>query len=414
MARQACHHPEFGRLQATLLHRERRPTARRRILLAAAGLSPQVVTETLYALLRRSDPAELPSEVHLVTTEEGAERARLSLLSDEPGWFRRFQREYDMPQIRFDETCIHILRNSAELPLRDIRTEDDNLRAADAITHLVRDFTRDPDTALHVSIAGGRKTIGFYLGYALSLFGRPQDCLSHVLVSPPFESHPGFFYPTRKSSIIYTPPPDSRPLDTSQAEVCLAEIPFLRLRDWVPASLLTGAAGFGEVIAAAQQRLGPPRLVLDLAACRLEAAGFVVALPPADMAFLAWMARRAASRQDPVECPSEGAPEPELARQYLEIYEEIAAHRDHGQAERTRHALRSGMDKQFFLERLARLKARLRKALGVHAEPYLVRGHAKRPHMRYALNLDPRFIEFGPVPPGPHQPHASVLQEQDN
>jgi CRISPR-associated protein (TIGR02584 family) len=412
MTRQACDAAERNPFQATLLARERRDPAARRILLAAAGLSPQVVTETLYALSRRSEAAALPSEVHLVTTEEGAERARLSLLSEEPGWFRRFQREYDMPDIRFDATCIHVLRDSTGSPLRDIRTEDDNLRAADAITALVRGFTSEPDTTLHVSIAGGRKTIGFYLGYALSLFGRPQDRLSHVLVSAPFESHPAFFYPTRKSSIIYTPPPDSRPLDTSQAQVSLAEIPFLRLRNWVPASLLTGAAGYGEVIEGAQRRLGPPRLVLDLAASRIEAAGLVFALPPAEMAFLAWMARRATLRQQPVECPSEGAPEPELARQYLAVYDKIAAERDHGQAERTRQALRRGMEKQFFLERQARLKARLRKALGPYAEPYLVKGHGKRPHMRYGLDLDPRSIEFGPVAPG-LPPLPSFSAEED-
>jgi CRISPR-associated protein (TIGR02584 family) len=59
----------------------------------------------------------------------------------------------------------------------------------------VRELTADPDCAIHASIAGGRKTMGFYLGYALSLFGRPQDRLSHVLVSSPFESNQNFFYP---------------------------------------------------------------------------------------------------------------------------------------------------------------------------------------------------------------------------
>ena len=37
--------------------------------------------------------------------------------------------------------------------------------------------------------------MGFYVGYALSLFGRAQDRLSHVLVPPPYESRKDFFYP---------------------------------------------------------------------------------------------------------------------------------------------------------------------------------------------------------------------------
>jgi CRISPR-associated protein (TIGR02584 family) len=70
-----------------------------------------------------------------------------------------------------------------ENPLEDIVTEADNVAVADFITEKVRAVTADPEASLHVSIAGGRKTMGFYLGYALSLFGRPQDRLSHVLVS---------------------------------------------------------------------------------------------------------------------------------------------------------------------------------------------------------------------------------------
>ncbi|CAK0749007.1 hypothetical protein CCP4SC76_10006 [Gammaproteobacteria bacterium] len=57
-------------------------TRPRRILLAVTGLSPQVVTETLYALAVMQDPPWIPDEVQLITTAEGAERARLALLSD--------------------------------------------------------------------------------------------------------------------------------------------------------------------------------------------------------------------------------------------------------------------------------------------------------------------------------------------
>ena len=73
----------------------------RRILLAVTGLSPQVVTETLYALAVKREPAFVPTEVVVVTTAEGAERVRLSLLSEDPGWFERLRRDYDLPPIAF-------------------------------------------------------------------------------------------------------------------------------------------------------------------------------------------------------------------------------------------------------------------------------------------------------------------------
>lgn len=64
--------------------------ASRRVLLAVAGLSPQVVTETLYALAV-AEGTFVPTEVHIVTTGEGAERARLTLLGGNPGWFSQLR-----------------------------------------------------------------------------------------------------------------------------------------------------------------------------------------------------------------------------------------------------------------------------------------------------------------------------------
>ncbi|MCU0841234.1 MAG: CRISPR-associated ring nuclease Csm6, partial [Thiobacillaceae bacterium] len=126
------------------------------------------MTETLHALIGL-EPAFVPTEVYLITTREGAERARLALLSEEPGWFRRFRNDFDLPAIVFDEDHVKVLCDDLGGALDDIRTPRDNQRAADLITETVRELTRDPDTALHVSIAGGRKTMGYYLGYALSL-----------------------------------------------------------------------------------------------------------------------------------------------------------------------------------------------------------------------------------------------------
>ena len=154
----------------------------RRVLLAVSGLTPQVVTETLYALAADEHAPFVPTEVHLITSAEGARRAELSLLSDDLGWFHRLCADYHLPGVRFDRRHIHVMHDAQGQPLTDIRSPQDNQAAADFITAQVRNFTADPSCALHASIAGGRKTMGFYLGYALSLYGRPQDRLSHVLL----------------------------------------------------------------------------------------------------------------------------------------------------------------------------------------------------------------------------------------
>jgi CRISPR-associated protein (TIGR02584 family) len=145
------------------------------------------------------------------------------------------------------------------MPLDDILTNADNIAVADFITEQVRAITVDPTASLHVSIAGGRKTMAFYIGYALSLFGRPQDRLSHVLVSPPFESLPEFFYPTPHTVVIRN---NSGTLDAKTARVHLGDIPFVRLRDGLPKSLLGGRASFSDAVTEAQKALPPLTLRL--------------------------------------------------------------------------------------------------------------------------------------------------------
>jgi len=79
--------------------------------------------------------------------------------------------------------------------------------------------------------------MGFLLGYALSLFGRPQDRLSHVLVDQAFETHPEFFYPPKMSRVLTTR--EGRPINATDARVLLADIPIVRLRLGLPRSCST-------------------------------------------------------------------------------------------------------------------------------------------------------------------------------
>ena len=72
----------------------------RRILLAATGLSPQILTETLYALGVPSDEESepfIPTEIYLITTEQGAQIARAALLHPDGGQFHALLADY--PQL---------------------------------------------------------------------------------------------------------------------------------------------------------------------------------------------------------------------------------------------------------------------------------------------------------------------------
>lgn len=368
----------------------------RRILLAVTGLWPQVVTETLYALAVSGQDRFVPTELWVITTAKGAERARLTLLSRNPGWLQRLRRDYALPEIAFDPTHILVPLGENGVALEDLRCAQDNARAADLITDAVRALTADPDSALHVSIAGGRKTMGFYAGYALSMFGRDQDRLSHVLVQPEFEGCPQFFYPPPTSRVIHTRGPRSRPLDARAARVSLAEIPFVRLRHGLDERLKDGHATFSEAVAAAQRALGPAELVLDLPGRRVRAAGVVLRLPPSLLAFLSWLARRAQAGAGPVSCPTAGVPEPDYAAAYLAEYRAIIG--EMGDDSRAAGRLVRGMDKAFFEQTKSKLNSALRKALGPVAASYLVDDGGTRPR-RFALTLQAQSIRYEALEP---------------
>jgi len=366
----------------------------RRILLAATGLSPQVVTETLYALTQRRAPAFVPTEIHLVTTAEGAERARLTLLSVDPGWFYRLCRDYGLAGLAFGEAHIHVLRGAAGEPFADIRSDEDNESVADALTELVRGFTCDESAALHVSIAGGRKTMGYYAGYALSLFGRACDRLSHVLVSAPYESNSEFYYPTPYSRVIYTHPPESRPIDSRDAQVSLAEIPFVRLREELPERLLIGRARFGEVIAAANRALDAPLLQLDPHARSVKADGQEVTASPTEFALLLWLAEHALTGDEGVQWNDEQG-----ARAFLGVIRRVSGSSASARYEAVEEALGCAdtpeLRAQYFEPHAARLKRAFEYALGKSAAArYAIQRGGPRGQSRYRLALAPERIEI--------------------
>lgn len=229
----------------------------RRILLCVSGTSPQIITETLFALAVETEgrPIFLPTEVRVLTTSKGAEQARLSLLAEDRNMFRRLCRDYGLHGIHFDASCIEVFRGVDGQPLEDILSPGDNELAADHITRVVAELSRDENAAIHASIAGGRKTMGFYLGYAMSLFGREQDRVSHVLVSEGFDGHREFFYKPPRPVTLRNPVTGWE-MSTSDARIHLAEIPIVRLRSNEFEAVSSRSMGFSEAVERANRRAG--------------------------------------------------------------------------------------------------------------------------------------------------------------
>mgnify|MGYP000137289223 FL=1 len=364
----------------------------RRVLLVVTGMSPQVVTETLYALV--TDQDFVPTEVRVITTLNGKVKVRHGLLGEggvgQGGHFAQFCLDYGLVgDIAFPESHIALIHSQNGEPLPDIRTPEENRDAADSIVQLVQDLCRDPHCALHVSIAGGRKTMGFFVGYALSLFARAQDRLSHVLVSEPYENNPAFYYPPPVSRLI--PDYHGNELDASLAKVMLAEIPLVRLRDGLSDALLSGAVGYSDAVAQAQGVQAPATLQFDCAKRQIICGSTPVTLPPVLFALLLWFADARIAGVSPLDLD-----DPIQAQNYLQHYASVegSASASYEKAERSiRTSTHDGCLPPYFRPLISRLNRLFTEGLGVaRAQAFLVETYAKRPRSRYGLSLPPERI----------------------
>lgn len=202
------------------------------VLFLVTGMTPQIITETVWALACDPDLADderfVPDEIWVLSTDDGLNQIKATLFDE--GVFEQFKKDYPIiAKVAFDKNHLCVIQKDGT-PLKDLKTPGDNELSANLICQQVRNFTQDDNVRLHVSIAGGRKTMGFYAGYALSLYGRAQDSMSHVLVDSEFESAMGFYYPTQTDYYV-TQRHTGKKLNAKDAQIWLANIPFVRMSE---------------------------------------------------------------------------------------------------------------------------------------------------------------------------------------
>lgn len=207
-------------------------------VLAVTGLSPAIVTETVWALAHEKKRV-LPERVVFITTAVGAERIREQLFSPLDGFGGRTAWECLRAALRAKDH--ELIAEPARIigqgnrktgvfeGLSDIVTPEQNDLAASFILEQVRQVVTNPETRLIASIAGGRKTMGALLHAAVTLIGRETDRLTHVLVDAPFETMPGFYFPGQPGPALRDR--EGREFAPSAAGVHLADVPFVPLRN---------------------------------------------------------------------------------------------------------------------------------------------------------------------------------------
>ncbi|MBX3733400.1 MAG: TIGR02584 family CRISPR-associated protein [Verrucomicrobiae bacterium] len=282
------------------------------VLLAVTGMSPAVLTETIWALAHESPPV-LPSRVIVVTTSEGRRELERQLFEPDPvlgcpPWeaLRKALAALgndvsDRPRFGTTGTDIRVITAVAEstgrsVELPDLRHPADNAAAADFLLDQVRALVENPDCRLIASLAGGRKTMGALLYACLTLAGRETDRLTHVLVNSPFDALRGFWFPGQDS-----PPLTDREgklHDPREARVELADVPFVPLRNLFQRDLGRKAGSFNRLVEDCREQVRRTtgeglRLTVEQSRCELEVNGIRVRTAPLEHLVLLFLATRA-------------------------------------------------------------------------------------------------------------------------
>lgn len=270
----------------------------RHLLVALLGRTPQVLTETLYALCVQE---RIPiAEVSAISTQEGKQVAYDKLLASRAGRFYQLQRDYpgQCRQLRFSTEQIFVAHDGL-LPLQDIQSRSDSENFLELILRVLWEKTSDPQTAVHCSLAGGRKTMSSYMALVMQMLGREQDKLYHVLLTPQeAEHHAEFYYPASQTQPLKLA--NGREFDGAKVKIELVAIPYVRLRERLPLELLDRRASFAELLQWTQAEIAalPRAPVLQLLpkARLLRIGGKEIELPPVEFCLYWHFAERSQNR----------------------------------------------------------------------------------------------------------------------
>lgn len=359
-------------------------------LLFVAGASPQIVTETVAALL---DAGAAVDRVRVLTTAIGRQRIREALWGDQRQW-RRLAAAYPVARrCRFSPRDLIVLRDAAGAVLPDVRSLADNTAIADQIVAHVAELTAGGAPPLHASLAGGRKTMGYLLAAAMMLYGRREDRLSHVLVHPPeLEGTDFFFKAPGGGGVAEIRRPDGRRVRvaTKEIRVELVDLPFLRLRAVRDPAMLR-AQSFSALVEDLQEDLDAlrrPHLVIDPAAGRIVCSGRAVALPPVRLAIYALLAERRRQGCGRAECAG-------CERCFVSAAEIAGAFRE-ALRQRLRDmqsvAVSAAWGAPEFRSEISKIRAALRRALRAASDPYEIHRIGARRRLSYGVRIDPAVI----------------------
>lgn len=171
------------------------------ILVCVSGMSPAIITETYYWLAKCRHEAIVADELLVITTGGGKQKIIDELLQAPNNRFEIMAKQYGWPANALKVENIYVAKDSEGVDVDDVRSADEFNFFANEVLNVIREQTQDDNNIIHASLAGGRKTMSYYLGLAMNIFGRRNDTLSHVLLKTEYEQAINFYYPGQTEAL---------------------------------------------------------------------------------------------------------------------------------------------------------------------------------------------------------------------
>lgn len=360
------------------------------ILLSILGTSPQILTETIYALTQH-EPKFIPDKVIVLTTGVGADQCSRGLFQMNGGWFNKLCKTYELNNIDFSIDDILVTKGEDGLPIADIRTPEENQIVANHISKIIQEITSKSNTVLHVSIAGGRKTMGFYAGYALSMFGRAEDKLSHVLVQEKYEGEPEFYFPTPYSEIFVSKRNPNEYYDKKDAEVRLASLPFVRMRNAIDSRYFSSITNFDRMIDLLQTNIPIEQgsVEINLASKTLTIMGIKIDLTFMNFLFYYWLSKRHLADKRSPNIKTDGNESLAYSGEFYSCLDDVYDENNYEHEAKTEELDKkfiNGMKQRFIDDRKTDIKEQLTIALGVNHEYYIIKMDKKNKENYFGFN----------------------------
>lgn len=373
----------------------------KKILLAVCGKTPQIITETIYALWEQGD---LPTDIYIITTKAGKDAISSSLLHSDHGMFYKFCTEYniDASTINFSYQNIIVPHNLDNREMEDIRDEDDSRIFLQHCLEKTFTVTENSEDTVFFSIAAGRKTMGASLTLAAQYYGREQDKIYHVLVKEEFEYSRDFYYPPKKKQFLelLDSKGEKSYKSTEYAKISLINIPFFSIRERLGKEMLENPVSPGELLSLLQKNASPC-LKLNVMQRTIEWKNKTVQLPEAWFALYWFFANKKKEIQeqniniaDSLDYTMEVEEVLNLNKEIASLYYKVIRYlpnkenptSDTGIIELNAVNLRSSLSK---------IKGRFEEEFGSEgASQIVISSTGKRSYTRYGILLDSYLIEI--------------------